>query len=199
MGSTASQSHWTFRSVHDVSEFWEQRRNIPDRGDGSRHYHEERYCLGLYLLALATHAKLAYPLSISQFEEHVSPDFMIRWPSGESTGLEVTRATEEELQKKKTAAHKENRRRQVDAATSRAEFRPVTIPLTTAGWMTGEREKGWCSLFQKAVARKLRKLKGEAPEFHSSFKAATNYQLLVYDDTPFIGADRAMIFPTIGQ
>jgi hypothetical protein len=191
---SSSKGHWEFRSAQDVSQFWDEHRNVPDRGEGREHYHEERFCLGLYLRALATHDLLSYPLSVEEFEAHVSPDFMIRWPSGELTGLEVTRATEEPLQEKKSAARKEYRRRKIEAATSRTEPIPVTIPLSKAGWLEGDREKGWCLLFQKAVEKKLDKLRGEPPEFRSKFRPAASYDLLVYDDTPFVGVDLTTVF-----
>ncbi|HEY2107143.1 MAG TPA: hypothetical protein VGH29_15195 [Candidatus Binataceae bacterium] len=186
---SSSKGHWEFRSAQDVSQFWDKYRNVPDRGEAREHHHEERFCLGLYLFALATHDLITYPLSVEEFEPHVSPDFMIRWPSGELTGLEVTKATEEPLQKKKSAAHKEYRRRKIEAAISGTEPEPVTISHSTAGWLDGERERGWCLLFQKAVEKKLGKLREEAPEFRSKFKPAASYDLLVYDDTPFIGFD----------
>ena len=190
---SSSKGHWEFQSAQDVSQFWDKHRSVPDRGEGREHHHEERFCLGVYLLALATHDWLTYPLSVEEFEPHVSPDFMIRWPSGELTGLEVTRATEEPLQRKKSVAHKEYRRRKIEAAASGTEPIPVTVPLSTAGWLDGEREKGWCLLFQKAVEKKLSKLRGEPPEFRSKFKPAASYDLLVYDDTPLIGVDRTTI------
>jgi hypothetical protein len=140
---------------------------------------------------------LTYPLSVDQFEEHESPDFMMRWPSGETTGLEVTRATEEGLQKNKSAAHKEYRQRKVDAERSETEPEPVSIPLPTAGWTDGERERGWSLMFRNAVEKKLVKLRGEPPEFRSKFKPAARHDLLVYDDTPFIGVDRTRVIATM--
>jgi hypothetical protein len=195
---TSSKRRWEFRSAEDVQRFWEQNRCAPERGNGD-HYYEERFCLGVYLLALATHGLLSYPLSVEQFEEHVSPDFMMRWPSGHLTGLEVARATEEPLQEKKSAAHKEYSRRKIAVAASGTEPEPVSIPLTTAGWLEGEREKRWSLLFQKAVEKKLHKLRGKAPGFRSNFKPAGSYDLLVYDDTPFIGADRTTILTVMQQ
>jgi hypothetical protein len=195
---SSSKGHWEFRSAEEVARFWDENRYVPDRGE-REHYHEERFCLGLYLRALAMHEVLGYPLSVEEFEPHVSPDFMIRWPSGELTGLEVTRATDEPLQQNKSAAHREYRRRKVEAAASGTEPRPVTTPLSTAGWLDGEREKEWCLQFQKAVEKKLGKLCGQAPEFRSKFKPATSHDLLVYDDTRFIGVDRQTIVTTIQQ
>ncbi len=86
------KDRWNFATIADVRRFWRSVCSVPGRADGRRHYHEERYSLGLYLLALAEHEQLTYPLRIEQKE---SPDFMLTWPSGELTGLEVTRATEQ--------------------------------------------------------------------------------------------------------
>ena len=108
---SASQSHWDFRSAEDVSGFWDKHRHVPGRTEGRKPYHEERYCLGLYLLALATHELLPYPLSVDHDD---SPDFMLLWPSGESTGLEVTRAADESQQAAKTVAEREYRRRKTE-------------------------------------------------------------------------------------
>jgi hypothetical protein len=202
-----SQGHWEFRSVEDVHRFWESHSRVPDRANGRKHHHEERFCLGLYLLALASHDLLSYPLSVEQDE---SPDFMFHWPSGESVGLEVTRAAEESQQEAKTIAHREYRRRETVAAASGMVPEPVIIQRTrieqerfiasgglsnalmhAPGWLAGEREAGWCSLVQKAVEKKIEKL--------PKFKAAARYELIVYDDTPFVGVDRETVIPGMQQ
>lgn len=81
---------WNFRSADDVKEFWKKFQRVPARKHRSKR-DEERYCLALYLLALATYRRLKYPLRI---EEGESPDFMMTRSSGKTTGLEVTKATE---------------------------------------------------------------------------------------------------------
>jgi hypothetical protein len=201
---SASQSHWEFRSAEDVSRFWDKHRHVPGRAGGREHHHEERYCLGLYLFALARHELLSYPLSAEQFEVHVSPDFMLHWASGELTGLEVTRAAEDAQQEAKTVADREYRRREIEAAASGTQPEPVIIQgsrtaqekfiasggrsnawLYAPGWMDGQREAGWCSLMQKAIKKKIAKL--------PNFKPAAHQDVIVYDDTPFIGADQGTI------
>ena len=94
IGESVMTNSWTFRRRSDVERFWREVRDVPRRTNGRKHYHEERFCLGLYLLALATHDLLTYPLRVEQGE---SPDFMLTWKSGETTGLEVKRATQASL------------------------------------------------------------------------------------------------------
>jgi hypothetical protein len=89
---------WSFRSVDDVREFWKKFQRVPARRRRSKR-DEERYCLALYLLALATYRKLKYPLRI---EEGESPDFLIAWSSAKSTGLDVIKATEIWVQREMT-------------------------------------------------------------------------------------------------
>src|SRR5579875_725820 len=95
----SSQGHWEFRSADDVVLFWEHHRSVPSRADGRKPRHEERFYLGLYLLALADHELLSYPLIVEQGRQHESPDFMLSCASGEVIGLEVTRATEQSVQR----------------------------------------------------------------------------------------------------
>jgi hypothetical protein len=81
---------WHFRNADDVKEFWKKFQRVPARKRRTKR-DEERYCLGLYLFALATHRKLKYPLRV---EEGESPDFIITWSSGKSTGLDIVKAAE---------------------------------------------------------------------------------------------------------
>jgi hypothetical protein len=81
---------WHFRTADDVKEFWKKFQRVPARKRRTKR-DEERYCLGLYLLALATHRKLKYPLRV---EEGESPDFIITWSSGKSSRLDIIKASE---------------------------------------------------------------------------------------------------------
>ena len=85
------QSCWDFRSRDDIWRFWLWVREVPRRIEGRTPKQYERYYLGLYLLALANHRLLSYPLKVMEDER---PDFVMTWKSGEATGLEVTRATD---------------------------------------------------------------------------------------------------------
>jgi hypothetical protein len=159
---------------------------VPGRTEGRKHYHEERYSLGLYLLALAEHEQLTYPLRIEKGE---SPDFILRWPSGELTGLEVTRATEQWVQRVMTASEKEYRNRVATAAASGEEPEPICIPLSRTGWVGDEAELEWCSLIRRAVEQKFAKL--------PNFRAASRHDLLIYDDTPLPAVDRRKVLTAI--
>jgi hypothetical protein len=70
--------------------FWKKFQRVPARRRRTKR-DEERYCLALYFLALATHRKLRYPLRV---EEGASPDFIVTWSSGKTIGLSVIKATE---------------------------------------------------------------------------------------------------------
>lgn len=173
---------WKFQSDNDVQRFWLDVREVPARIDGRGDRPEERYCLGVYLLALARHRLLAYPFSVSQGNR---PDFVFTWESGQITGLEVTRATEQWLQREMTAGEREWRRRQVAAAASGKEAEPVVIPLSAPGWVGDEAEEQWCALVRRIVEAKIKLL--------PSFRTAERHDLLVYDDTPLPAVDRRKV------
>jgi hypothetical protein len=180
------KDRWNFTSIGDLRRFWRGVCSVPRRTEGRRHYHEERYSLGLYLLALAEHEQLSYPLRIEQGE---SPDFILTWPSGELTRLEVTRATEQWVQRTMTASEKEYRRRAATAAASGEEPEPICIPLSQAGWVGDETELEWCSLIRSAIEQKLVKL--------PNFRPAPRHDLLIYDDTPLPAVDRRKVLKAI--
>ena len=120
---------WKFKRRKDVERFWREVRSLPSRANGRKHHQEERYCLALYLLALATHEMLTYPLRVEQGE---SPDFMLTSNSGETTGLEVTRATTTWIQRKMTENDREFARREAEAASSGVKPEPVGFLLSDA-------------------------------------------------------------------
>lgn len=170
---------WEIRSVRDVQSLWLRVREVPRRTEGRKDRPEERYCLGVYLLALAQQRLLAYPFKVEQGE---APDFMFAWKSGAPTGLEVTRATERWLQREMTAADRKYRRRELAAAVSGEEPQGVVIPLSESGWVGDEAEEQWCALVRRAIEAKMAKL--------PSFRPASRHDLLVYDDTPLPAVDR---------
>ena len=177
---------WRIDSFDDVKRLWSGVRSVPGRTQGREHFHEERYYLGLYLLALGTHGQLPYPL---QVEEGESPDFVLIWRSGEATGLEVTRATTQWLQRAMTEDESEYLCREAAAIASGETPEPVSRSLSDGGWIGDEAEAEWCLLVRQAVERKIRKLPG--------FRSASRYDLLVYDDTPVGGIDRRKVVATL--
>jgi hypothetical protein len=210
---SANQGHWEFRSVQDVSHFWEDHRFVPGRADGRKKHQEERHYLGLYLLALSGNQSLSYPFRIDQGKEHESPDFMFSWNSGETTGLEVTRATRQEFQRDLTLAEREYQKKHAKAIAS-GEAPEDILPLVgwsddlvddlasgeapkflpPPGWAGDEPENELCSLVRRAIEKKLTKLRGEPPKFESKFKPAARQDLLVYEQAPIpAGADRGKV------
>jgi hypothetical protein len=170
------------RSDKDVQTLWNSVREVPRRSEGRRHYHQEQYCLGLYLLALGRHGLLDYPFTVRKGE---SPDFMVIGRSGETTGLEVTTATEPWIQREMTKADRESRRRELAAKDSGREAEPVIVGLSELGWVGDEAENQWCLLIRRAIERKTTKLHKFAP--------AARHDLLVYDDTPLPAVDRRKV------
>src|SRR5262249_35914153 len=113
-------------SFDDVKQLWSSVRSVPGRTEGREHYHEERYYLGLYLLALGTYELLAYPFQVEQEkQQHESPDFMLRWSPGQVTGLKITRATKKSFQSVMTATERMYNRRKAEAALYGETAEPV--------------------------------------------------------------------------
>jgi hypothetical protein len=180
---------WEIRSAKDVQALWLKVREVPGRTEGRNDRPEERYCLGVYLLALAQNGLLAYPFKVEQAIRSKSPDFMFTSEFGEITGLEVTRATEQWFQREMTAAEREYRRREVAAAAAAEEPEPVVTPLSMLGWAADEAEKQWCVLVRRAIEAKLGKFSG--------FRPASRHDLLIYDDTPLPAVDRRKVLLTL--
>ncbi|MBV8451842.1 MAG: hypothetical protein JOZ29_06165 [Deltaproteobacteria bacterium] len=132
---------------------------MPGHTDGPTPRQYERYYLGIYLLALAGHDLLPYPLKVLEDE---SPDFMLTWPSGEITGLQVTRATDQTLQQWLSRTEKEH------PEGAARMFSPL-------GYAGGQQEKEWCDFARSAVEEKIAML--------GQYKPASRYDLLVADDT----------------
>src|SRR5579885_1568472 len=92
MGSNKN-SRWVFQSAQDVSRFWDVHRTVAARPAGGRGSNrQERFYLALYLLALADHNRLMYPLEVEEPRQDRSPNFILS--SGESAGLLSGRASE---------------------------------------------------------------------------------------------------------
>lgn len=167
--NSATEGSWEFCSLDDVRRFWLRVRDVPRRTEGRTHKQYERYYLGLYLLALADHSLLSYPLN---GEEGDSPDFMLTWKSGDTTGLEVTRATDEGLQRAMTRAERKHAEGSVMMAS----------PLGYAG---DQIEEEFCALVQEIVEKKIAKFPGYRP--------ASRYDLLVPDDSRMGAGDRRKV------
>lgn len=185
--SGARAVRWHFRNADEVREFWKKFQRVPARKRRTKR-DEERYCLGLYLLALATHRKLKYPLRV---EEGESPDFIITWGSGKTTGLEVTKATNMWVQSEMTNMEAEYERRESSAKALGVDPEPVSLMLSDHGWVGDQAEDEWLSFIREAVARKLPKL--------AKFRSTLRQDLLVYDDTPVAAVERPKVFPILSR
>jgi hypothetical protein len=161
---------WDIRSEKDLQALWLNVGDVPRRTEGRTHKQYERYYVVLYLLALADHGLLTYPLTV---EEGESPDFILRWECGETIGLEITRATDKELQRWIARAEKEH-----------PEGSVMTASL--CGYAEDQLEKQWCELVRNTIEAKVPKL--------GSFKPASRYDLLVPDDTRMGPGDRQKVF-----
>jgi len=186
MGKTSVATHtWKIHSFDDVKRLWGSVREVPIRTQGREHFHEERYCLGLYLLALGTHGLLTYPFQVEQGE---SPDFMFKWPAGEVTGLEVTRATTQEAQRAMTQDQGEYLRREAASKSSGQSPEPVSRLGRLGGWIGDEADVQCGVLFKEAIEKKLAKLPG--------FRPSSRHDLVISDDTP-LPADRRKAVETL--
>ncbi len=165
-----SAKSWEFRSLDDVRRFWLMVRDVPRRTAGRTEKQYERYYVALYLLALADHGILPYPLKADEGE---SPDFMLKWESGETTGLEVTRATDEELQRETFRSERQN------------PEGPVVMMASPSGYLGDELEKQFCALFREAIEKKITKF--------PKYRPASRYDLLVPDDTRMGAGDRRKV------
>jgi hypothetical protein len=163
------QCCWDFGSRDDIWRFWLRVREVPRRIDRRTPKHYERYYLGLYLLALADHQSLSYPLKVMEDE---APDLIVTWDSGEARGLEVTRATDQELQLWLTRAEKGH----PDGSAMMAS------PFGYAG---DRLEHEWCSFVREAIKKKVAKL--------DQYKSAARHDLLVCDDTRAGAGDRRKV------
>jgi len=167
--ASPAECRWEFRSRDDVCRFWLRVREVPRRRDGRTPKQYERYYLALYLLALAEHELLPYPLEVVEDE---SPDFMLTWESGEAAGLEVTRATDQSLQRWLSRAEKEH----PDG------WATMPSPLGYAG---DQLEDEWCNFVREAIEKKVNKL--------SKYGPAVRHDLLVSDDTRAGAGDRRKV------
>jgi hypothetical protein len=157
--ASVKKFRWEFESRDEVWRFWLRVREAPRRTDGRTAKQYERYYLGLYLLALAERELLPYPLLVLESE---SPDFMLTWKSGETTGLEITRATDHELQKWLSRV-----------GNQRPEGCAKGFP--SFGYAGDQLEREWCDVVREAIEKKTRML--------SEYKPAVRHDVLVSDDT----------------
>jgi len=152
-----------------VQSFWLAVREVPGRGQGRTTKQYERYYLALYLLALADHGLLSYPLKAEQGD---SPDFILTCEAGERRRLEITRATDEELQR----------------WMSQSSIGSAAI-ASVQGYAGDQIEQEWCRTVRQAVAKKLIKI--------PKYRPASYYDLLLPDDTRAGAGDRRKVLDAL--
>ncbi len=159
------------RAAEDVEAFWKSVRSVPRWTGGRTHKQMERYYVALYLMRFAENGLLAYPLRLKEEESQAGqlPDFMITWPSGESTGLEVTRAAETKVQAAITHLEKQC----PDGAILMPNLR---------GYGGDELEGAFCALVRGIVEKKVQE---KLPKYNVS-----QCDLLVHDETSMGAGDR---------
>jgi len=158
-----------FRSLDNIRSFWLRVRDVPKRAEGRTHKQYERYYLALYLMALADHDLLSYPLRVLEGD---SPDFTLLWKSAVTTGLEVTRATDEDLQRVITRGQKGH-------SVGHA------MVASWSGYAGDQLEQESCALFRKAIEKKV--------EMLPRYETASRCDLLVSDDTRMGAGDRRKV------
>jgi hypothetical protein len=108
-------------------------RRGPDRRTKDQ---KEWYCLRRYLLTLAAHDRLSYPLDISKSER---PDFIVG-----SRGVEVTEATEEDWQRELT-----------ESEASKGDCLTEAKLIGDDGFVGEQPEIDWCAAVTRAVNSKV--------------------------------------------
>jgi hypothetical protein len=169
MNNSSADVALELRSLDDVRHFWLRVREVPRRTAGRTKKQYERYYVALYLLALADHQVFSYPLKVLEWER---PDFMLTWNSDETIGLEVTRATDKELQRWITRAEKEH---------------PKGSAMMTSpyGYGGDQLEEEWCVCVRKAIEKKIAMLPVNRP--------VSRCDLLVSDDTRMGAGNRRKV------
>jgi hypothetical protein len=184
------QGSWEFRSLNDIERLWTEVRTVPMRAECRKHYHEEQYAAALYLLLLGRYGVSSYPFRLDEGE---SQDFTVGWPSGETSGLEVTRATTGPFQQM-TELDQEFIRREKEATVKRTGPEPVAV----VDWNLppeDERVRRWYEQVLEAVRRKL-------IEKLPKFRRAAHHHLLICDDADvslFPGRERERVFNTVAS
>jgi len=97
---------------------------------------------------------------------------VLKWKGGEAAGLEVTRATDQQLQRWLNRSEKE-----------RPNGRPlISSPMGYAG---DQLEEEWCGFVREAIDKKVAKLSGYRP--------VARHDLLISDDTRAGAGDRRKV------
>ncbi len=105
---------------------------------------KEWYCLRRYLLTLAAHNLLSFPLDISKSER---PDFIVTDGARGRYGIEVTEATEQDWQRELT-----------ETEAGEGDDSAEAFPINENGFAGDQPEHDWCAAVIRAISNKVNSL-----------------------------------------
>jgi hypothetical protein len=174
-----------FASAGDlIRQLGEIDSSVPRRTEGRRSHHRERYCIVRYLTALARALLLKFPLKVTKWDPL---DFLLVQPDGTVTGLEITEAGTEQIQRATTQLEK-------SPPGSFMEGGEIRLPgekLQGRGWAGNEPEQELTLLILAALADKTEKLN------RGHYTRADRYELLIYDNSHLPMIDLDVLVPIL--
>jgi len=160
-----------FASAGDlIRQLGEIDSSVPRRTEGRRTHHRERYCIVRDLKALTQSSLLRFPFKVVKWE---SPDFLLHLPDGTVTGVEITEAGTEQVQRAWTQLE----RSPPGSFMEGGEIRLPGEELRGRGWAGNEPEQELTRLVLAALADKTEKLN------RGHYASADRYELLIYDNS----------------
>lgn len=167
-------SELSFASAGDlIRQLGEIDSSVPRRTEGRRSHHRERYCIARYLTALARSSLLKFPLRIEKSE---SPDFLLHFPDGTVTGIEITEAGTEGAQRAATELEK-------SPPGSHLEGEEIRLPgegFRGRPYVGDEPELELNEIILTSVAGKVEALN------RGHYAKADRYELLIYDNSHLV-------------
>ena len=169
---------------------------VPPRTAGRTAHHRERYCIVKYLRQLNTQNLLRFPFELSKEE---SPDFVLRFQSGQSIGIEHTDFGSEQYQRALDSLEREPANTSIkfsdfdkpnDLRDVRVAFVRPGEKLSGAGWEGNKPEEQWVELLNQRILAKTEKLNRD------HFSRHNRNELLLYDNSHVVVAvnlDRALL------
>jgi hypothetical protein len=157
--------------------------SVPRRTEGRKQHHMERYCFVRYLTALARSSLLQFPSTAIKWE---SPDFLLHLPDGTVTGIEITEAGTEQVQRAWTQLE----RSPPGSFMEGGEIRLRGEKLRGRGWVGNEPEQELTRLILVALTDKTEKL-------NRHYAPADRYELLIYDNSGLPMIELADLIPLL--